>query len=102
MYTDPVTITDMFVVALTLACIIILAAEVIHPFIDDACDRLLGVSRTSKVNDEDMYPEVDHTIIEAFLKEPSDAQRETIQVHIDRRTRRENAEEAMLLERFRL
>jgi len=95
------TVVDMLVIAFGVACTFVLAVEAIHPFIDRACDEWRGLAGVSHVNDEDLYPEVDHNVIQAFLKEPSDKQREAVQVHIDRRNRRERAEEAMLLERLR-
>ena len=91
---------DLLIVTAGLLCAIILLIEILTPFIDDTCDKLLGLSSVSQVNDEDLYPEVDHTIIRAFLKEPTAQQLLDVQVHIDRRVRRESAEDAMLLERL--
>jgi hypothetical protein len=55
---------------------------------------------TSQVDDRDLFPEVDPTIIHAFLKEPSEKQRSEVQAYIDRQSRRERGEEAAMLERL--
>ena len=101
MYTSQFTPMDTLIVIATLISVILIAVDVVFPFIEKTTNAIadrfayaLGFTKTrSKVSDEDLASEQDPVVIYTFLKDtPSETTRNLLCNYLERKARRERAE----------
>ncbi len=63
-------------------------------------ELILPRTHSSYVDDNLLQAETDNYIIQSFLSDPSEEERESIQKYLERKATRERREEAMLLQRL--
>ena len=101
MYKETISLLELLILGGTVACILFLVAEITYPFTDATLRRMFPPTGSSKDLEEYACPELDPTVIHAFLKDPTEKEREEVASYILRRDRREAAEESSMLERLR-